>query len=64
MDSGLKKTMLHLYKWLPSRVSVDRGLEIATLTMHHGTVLGKGAFCLRPLKQSHGALSTSLLPGL
>ena len=38
------------------------GFGIATLTMHHGTVLG--TLCLRPLKQAHGALSTSLLPGL
>ena len=32
-------------------------------TMHHGTVLGGQAFCLRPLEQPHGALPTSLLPG-
>ena len=40
--------------------SWTRDLGIARLTMYHGTVFGRWAFCLRPLKQTHDALLISL----
>ena len=50
--------------WHEAFLSRAKGLVIARLTMHHGTVLGDANKKPVPKKQSRDALSTSLLPGL